>query len=128
MRDVRDLQQPEARREDEPARQVPLSIGWIALLALALITGAVVGWSWAQAPMPGDHAPQPPLPIGNVWDHQDHQPTAAEIRAAEARRGVAPMSPVGRGLDPQLSRIGKSIDALEREYLAVPPARAHTGQ
>jgi hypothetical protein len=34
----------------------------------------------------------PPLREGNIWDHQHHQPTEADVRAAEAAAGIKPPS------------------------------------
>lgn len=44
----------------------------------------------------------------NIWDHKDHQPTEAEIRAAEQRAGVR-TSGQGGTTDAELEALRRSI-------------------
>jgi hypothetical protein len=54
---------------------------------------------------------------GNIWDHRDHQPTEAEVRAAEKAAGIAPI-PGGtkQQVEEQVKQFLQQLDSQDMRY------------
>ena len=99
-----------------PPRDRPISthaLTWqlasFALLAgLALMTASPLR---AQTTPSVDQTPASGAAVreGNVYDHQDHQPTAADVGAAEPSPGST------EAVDRQVQDFLKQMDALDRQ-------------
>jgi hypothetical protein len=80
------------------ARGIGFGIGLDLLVILA--AGAVPGFAQATSGVPARE--------GNVWNHMDHQPTAA-VGGAEEHAGVAPTQRQARRDDEELARLNRQL-------------------
>ena len=76
-------------------------------LAVILAVGAAPGFAQSTV-SPTAASPTVPTREGNVWDHRDHQPTAATA-GAEQRAGIAPSAQRAQREDEELARINKQL-------------------
>jgi len=83
------------------ARGIGFGIGLDLLVILA--AGAAPGFAQATAP-----TSSVPTREGNVWNHMDHQPTAA-VGGAEQNAGVAPTAQQSRREDEELARLNRQL-------------------
>ncbi len=86
-------------------------------LAVILAVGAAPGFAQSSVPPPAA-SQSVPTREGNVWDHMDHQPTAATADA-EHRAGVAPSAQRAQREDEELARINREL--LQRNGVKNPP-------
>jgi hypothetical protein len=80
------------------ARGIGFGIGLDLLVILA--AGAAPGFAQATSGVPARE--------GNVWNHKDHQPTAA-VGGAEQHAGVAPTQQQARRDDEELARLNRQL-------------------
>jgi hypothetical protein len=70
---------------------------------------------WGQSPAP--RADQPiPRREGNIYDHQSHQPTEADIEAAKRAANVGPSLPSPARPDSDVESLRQEIERLEQTY------------
>lgn len=62
--------------------------------------------------------PTPPR-IGNRWDNLDHQPTQADVGAAEQELGLARSAEHDRAVDNELQELGSQLLQVEQTDPAV---------
>ena len=80
-----------------------------ALAGLALMTASPLSAQTNPAPVDQSPAPGAVAREGNVYDHQRHQPTAADL-------GAAPPPPAGAAAaDREVQDFLKRLDALDRQ-------------
>ena len=66
-------------------------------------------------PTPGGAA-APPAREGNIYDHKDHQPTEAEVRAAERAAGTeSPSSGTKRQVEDEVDELLQQTDRLDKQ-------------
>ena len=58
-----------------------------------------------------------PTREGNIWDHKDHQPTEAEVRAAEKAAGITPI-PVGtkQQVEEEVKQFLQQLDRQDMQF------------
>jgi hypothetical protein len=58
-----------------------------------------------------------PTREGNIWNHQDHQPTEAEVRAAEKAAGLTPI-PGGtqQQVEEEVRQFLQQLDRADMQY------------
>jgi hypothetical protein len=64
---------------------------------------------------------------GNVWDYKDHQPTEAEVEAAEKAAGTEEPARTGAQLDRSLERLQQEIEQTGKAYPPRDHAQRQTG-
>jgi hypothetical protein len=98
------------------AKTSPRASSSTPLAAVAALVLAASSPSLAQnAPPPGAEA-VPPMREGNVYDHRDHQPTQAEVGAAEAADGIGAASPGSeKQVEKEVKALLKQTDELDKQ-------------
>jgi hypothetical protein len=85
---------------------------------LAAVAGLVLSASspiLAQTSPAPVHGPISSAREGNIYDHQDHQPTEAEVSGAEAAAGIHPQSSVATtDVEKDVEELLKQIDELDK--------------
>jgi hypothetical protein len=57
-----------------------------------------------------------PAREGNIYDHQDHQPTAAEVGASESVAGITAPSPASTAaVEREVEDLLRQADTLDRQ-------------
>jgi hypothetical protein len=70
---------------------------------------------WGQSPTP--RADQPiPRRVGNIYDHQSHQPTEAEVETAKKAANVDPSTSSPARPDTDIESLRQEIERLEQTY------------
>jgi hypothetical protein len=71
--------------------------------------------AWSQSPAPRADASIPSRE-GNIYDHKRHQPTEAEVEAAEKAAGadLSPSLEIGRASD--IENLRQEIERIEQAY------------
>lgn len=78
------------------------------VLAILLLSAPVLALSAAAQQR------QPPSRIGNRWDSLSHQPTQADVGAAEQEHGLAPSAQRERAIDSEIDQLGRQLLDQER--------------
>lgn len=73
-----------------------------ARVVIALVAAAVLAFPAAAQQGPPDR-------IGNIWDSLPHQPTQADVGAAEQERGLARTGERDRAIDSELDQLGRML-------------------
>jgi hypothetical protein len=92
-----------------PIDMAPKAQGWAVAAAILLLTSNAFAQS-AGPLSPGDGA-QAPARAGNIYDHHDHQPTAADDAAA----GIAESPETTQQVQKEVDQLLRQTDRLDRE-------------
>jgi hypothetical protein len=85
------------------------------IIAAALVLTASSLALAQSAPTSGGLA-APPAREGNIYDHKDHQPTEAEVRAAERAAGTAsPSSGTKQQVEDEVRELLQQTDRLDKQ-------------
>ncbi|MGO8914840.1 MAG: hypothetical protein ACLQJR_02910 [Stellaceae bacterium] len=97
------------------AKKSPRAPSSTRLAAVAALMLAAAAPALAQnAPAPGAGA-APPAREGNIYGHQDHQPTQADIDSAAAAAGVrAPLEDKAQ-TEAEVERLLKQTDKVDKQ-------------
>jgi hypothetical protein len=82
-----------------------------AILAPALETRPV--WGQSLAPNADERIPRRQ---GNVYDHKSHQPTQAEVEAAQKATGADPVPSSTVRRDSDIENLRQEIERIEQAY------------
>lgn len=70
----------------------------------------------AQSDLTSGGGAAPPRREGNIWDYKDHQPTEAEVRAAERAAGIAPPSSgTKQQVEEEVNKLLQQTDRQDRQ-------------
>jgi hypothetical protein len=81
------------------------------ILAPAIETRPV--WGQSQAPNADERIPHR---VGNVYDHKSHQPTQAEVEAAQKAAGADPVPSSTARRDSDIENLRQEIERIEQAY------------
>jgi hypothetical protein len=85
------------------------------IIAIAVVLTAASP-ALAQSDPPSGGGTAPPTREGNIYDHRDHQPTEAEVRAAERAGGTAsPSSDTKRQVEDEVRQLLQQTDRLDKQ-------------
>ncbi len=85
------------------------------LIAIALVL-AVSSPALAQSGAASGGGAAPPAREGNIYDHKDHQPTEADVRAAEGAAGTeSPSSGAKRQVEDEVKALLQQTDRLDKQ-------------
>jgi len=89
---------------------------WTRLAAVAALVLEAASPGLAQNAPASGAAATPPAREGNIYDHQDHQPTQAEVDSAAAAAGIRAPSPESKTqVENEIEGLLRQTDELDRE-------------
>jgi hypothetical protein len=96
--------------------RLPRLGGTRSIVAIGLMLLAASSPVLAQGQPAADAGSGPPARIGNIYDHTDHQPTEAELRAAGGSAGVDSFSSTTRQqVEEEVKKLLETTDKLDKQ-------------